>query len=258
MTSEMRQVQYAGKEFSAATKYSRVSGNWLIFLHGLGCAKECFDQAFDTELATQYSILTLDFVGFGASDKPDEFSYTLEDQAKITEQVIGQFNPRKIVLVAHSMGGTIGVLLARELPHLANFINVEGNLVSEDAGIISRRTAQQTESGFINEGFNIFLSGLQASDEPSFRTWAHWYEQSSRIAIYRSGGSLVRWSDSGQLLPLFNNLPKKAYVYGDKADNDFLLKQLKDVDVLPIPNSGHFMMLDNPESFYASIAKHIE
>jgi pimeloyl-ACP methyl ester carboxylesterase len=258
MTTEKTEVTFRNKQLSIATKYQQVSDTWLVFLHGIGCAKECFDEAFDTDLIKHYSLLSFDFVGFGSSDKPDDFDYTIESHASVAKLVIEQFAPRKVVLVAHSMGGTIGVLLARNLDNLLSFVNVEGNLVSEDASIVSRKTAEQAEDEFVHEGFDRFLNKLKSADESAYRTWATWYGQSSRVAIYRSGQSLVEWSDSGKLLHYFHGLPRRAYVYGDQADNDFLLKQLQDTKIISIPNSGHFMMLDNPSAFYAAVAEHIK
>jgi pimeloyl-ACP methyl ester carboxylesterase len=257
MTEEFKHVQYNGKAFSIAIKSSGVADEWLIFLHGIGCAKECFDEVFSTNLAQRFSILTFDFVGFGSSDKPKDFSYTLEEHAAITQLLIEQFSPKKITLVAHSMGGTIGTLLAGQLKSLDRFINLEGNLVSEDAGIVSRRTAEQTEENFIRNGFDKFLESLRSSSDNSFRAWADWYAKSDKIAIHRSGSSLVNWSDSGELLKLFNSLPKKAFMYGEKADVTKLIPQFKDVDVFSISNSGHFMMLDNSKEFYALLSDYV-
>jgi pimeloyl-ACP methyl ester carboxylesterase len=174
MTTEQRQVEYDGETFSLAVKFVHTSDNWLVFLHGIGCAKECFDEVFETDLAQKYSILVFDFLGFGDSDKPEDLDYTMQQHAAIGKALIEQFSPDKVSLIAHSMGGTIGVLLAPMLNNLDTFINIEGNLVSEDAGIVSRRTAEQAESDFVQRGFSQFLAQLRNSDERSFKMWALW------------------------------------------------------------------------------------
>lgn len=258
MKEKTIQVEHDGKKFSIATKCKPNGNEWLVFLHGIGCAKESFDAVFEDKLAERYSILTFDFVGHGDSDKPEDFSYHLEDHAAIAKQVIGRFSPESVTVVAHSMGGTIGLLLTQGLDNLMTFINVEGNLISEDAGIVSRQTAEQTEADFVTNGFNNFLAGLRSSDESAFRVWADWYEKSSPIAVHRSGTSLVKWSDSGKLMPAFNQLNAKAFIYGDKTDVSLLLPQFQDVDVHAVPNSAHFMMLDSPTAFYEAIRSHLK
>ncbi|MGB4758551.1 MAG: alpha/beta hydrolase [Candidatus Saccharimonadales bacterium] len=257
MHEENLQIKYADKNLLIATKYKRNTNDWIVFLHGLGCAKESFDGVFTDELAQEYSILTFDFVGFGKSDKPDNFSYRLEDHAEIARCVIEQVAPGPVIIVAHSMGGTIGLLLAQGLKNLVSFVNVEGNLLPEDAGIVSRQTAEQDESVFVQEGFDKFLVGLQNSSDTAFRAWATSYKNSSPIALHRSGTSLVEWSDSGKLLSYFNGLNKKAFVHGDRTDVSLLSPQLLDVDIYSIPDGGHFMMLDNPAAFYAAIRNHL-
>lgn len=246
-------ITYRGKDFSVAVNYSKVSDNWLVFLHGIGCAKECFDEVFKTDLAQKYSILTFDFVGFGDSDKPEDFEYTLEQHAEITKLLIEQFNPHAVSIVAHSMGGTIGLILAQKLQDLDWFVNLEGNLISKDAGIVSRRTAEQTEVDFVQSGYDTFLKNLKQSDDSAFQVWAKWYENSSRVAVYRSGASLVEWSDGGMLPGYFTDLKKKAFIHGDKTGISHLVGVLKDIRTISIPNSGHFMMLDNPKVLYEEI-----
>jgi len=252
------QIDYQGKQWAISAKYNKLSDHWLVFLHGLGCSKECFDYAYDTRLAKKYSILTFDFIGFGDSAKPNDFSYSLEDHAAVAKLVIDYFKPTDVVLVAHSMGGTIGVLLTQRLTNVVRLINVEGNLISEDAGIVSRRTAEQTENEFKRHGFNRFLANLKDSDEPAYRTWAGWYASSSKIAVYRSCCSLVEWSDNKELLTFFNGLPKKAYIFGDRTDVETLLPHLDHANIISIPNGAHFMMLDNPEAFYAAVEEALE
>ena len=258
MIIEKRQVEYEGEVFSLAVKYVEVSDNWLVFMHGIGCAKECFDYVFQTELTKHFSILTFDFLGFGDSDKPDTFRYSLEQHAAITKKLIEQFHPTKVSLIAHSMGGTIAVLLAQQLDNLTSLINLEGNLGSSDSGIVSRWTAKQAESVFVEQGFNEFLGKLRGSEDKSFRTWADWYAKSSRLAIHRSGTSLVEWSDSGRLMSLFNQIPRKAYIHGDKTGISHIQPQFKNVEQISISDSGHFMMLDNPEEFYAALTVYLD
>ena len=257
MKEESIQIEYAGRRLLIATKHRRNGSDWVVFLHGMACAKESFDEVFNDELADNYSLLTFDFLGFGGSDKPEDFAYSLEDHAKIAKLVIRHFAPDSVTVVGHSMGGAIGLILVRELEKLVSFVNVEGNLIPEDAGIVSRQTADQPESEFVENGFNNFLEGLKTSDEPAFRSWANWYENSSPIAVHRSGMSLVIWSDSGKLMPYFNDLKSKAFVYGDKTDVSLLLPKFLGVDVYSIPDSAHFMMLDNPTAFYAAIRNHL-
>ncbi len=80
-----------------------------------------------------------DIIGFGGSDKPGNFSYLLKEQAKVIERAIDLIGFDKFHLVAHSMGGIIGIELGEMIPNrLRSFINIEGNITAEDCTMSKR------------------------------------------------------------------------------------------------------------------------
>jgi pimeloyl-ACP methyl ester carboxylesterase len=256
----LEEVIYCGREQHVAVSFSKHPSSDItaILLHGLGCTKESFTGIIDAGLAGRTSVLALDFPGFGESDKPDDFAYKMEELADVTRLVIGRFATERTVLVAHSMGGAVGLLLAENLPNLEMFINLEGNLIPEDAGIISRSIAQQSEEEFVGRGYNTILEQLESSGVEDLRAWAGWFKMASPIAVYRSACSLVEWSDSNKLIERFNKLPKSAYVYGDQADTTNLRRQFgAGVVTRSIAGAGHFMMLDNPGELCAVICDNL-
>lgn len=253
--SETAIVNYQGQNLTVSIKKRLNASHLVFFLHGLGCAKESFDGAFEAKGLDEYSICTMDFIGFGSSDKLEDFSYKMEDQAAIARQVLEQLAPKTVTVVAHSMGGAIGLLLAQQLPNMDKFIDVEGNLVAEDCGLVSRGTAKQPHEEFEQHGFQEFLSMLTTSDRTDFHEWATWYKQASPRAIHASSQSMVEWSDSGKLLEIFNGLESKTYVYGDEESKDYLLHRFQKANVRYIPKLKHFMMAENPDVFFGTIAE---
>jgi pimeloyl-ACP methyl ester carboxylesterase len=247
-------VDYAGDELTVATRQRRTSDELILFVHGLGCSQESFAKAFEAPELHDFSICTFDFIGFGDSDQSHQFSYDLQAQADILIQVVRNINAKRLHVVAHSMGGAIGLLAAQRLPQLYSFFNVEGNLVSQDAGLVSRQVAEQTEQSFIESGFDEFVHKLETSKKPDLLAWAVWCQQSDPKAFYWSARSLVHWSDSGELLKLLQSIARKAYVHGEKTDCSYLDNPLKKIKRYSIPAAGHFMMMDNPKDFYKSLA----
>ena len=74
------------------------------------------------------------------------------------------------------------------------------------------------------------------------------------LGFYKSAESLVRWSDSGDLLSRFKNLRcKKSYFYGEKNSDLDVLHRLNTIEKVMIGKSGHFMMNDNPDEFYSRL-----
>ncbi len=247
-------VEHRQQKIKIATSMSGNADRLLVFIHGLGCSRRGFDGVFTMpQLSDNYTILTLDLPGFGDSDKPQSFSYDLKEQADLVVQLIDSLGIRDIVVVGHSMGGVIGTFVAKQVD-ASLYINCEGNFVTEDAGFVSRRNAEQNEDSFIQEGFEQFVSQLEGSSDGAFRTWAGWCRQSSPLAFHRSAKSLVAWSDTGKLEGMYKSLKSKAYIHGDHGEITPIVSNFDSNEVFSIPHSGHFMMLDNPDEFYRVIS----
>jgi pimeloyl-ACP methyl ester carboxylesterase len=247
-------IKYQDSELNVATTVGGDSSDLLVFVHGLGCVRQGFDGAFEVPaLRDEFKILTLDLLGFGASDKPSSFSYELEDQANIVVEQIKTIAPQRLIIVGHSMGGVVGLLAAKQLD-AELFINCEGNFVSDDAGLVSRRNADQEEAEFLATGYEKFVSSLEDSQDKALSVWANWCRQTDPLAFYRSARSLVAWSDSGKVTDIYQSLRHKAYIHGDHGEISSAMSLMPKDQVHSIPNSGHFMMIDNPETYYRVIA----
>ncbi len=258
MHSKIIKIPYQHKEFELSIKFKEGSENLIIFIHGLGCAKESFDDLWDfTGLFEGFSLLTFDLLGFGDSSRPKEFSYTMQDQAEICKVLLDTLKPDKVHIVSHSMGGAIGLLLAeRTREKTASFINIEGNLISEDSGPLSRKPIRVSFEEFEKRVFNELKSFVGRSRDRSSQLWVRWYEKSDILAYHRSSRSLVEWSDGGNLLKKFEELNvNKVYVYGEKNSRLKVLDKLHKIRKISISKSGHFPMIDNPEKFYSILSE---
>jgi pimeloyl-ACP methyl ester carboxylesterase len=129
-------VQLRARDYRLATWFRESGDELVLFLHGLGCSKENWRQAWGVRELRDNSFLAVDFLGFGHSPRPAQFGYRLEDQAAVLAAVIDAHALKRIHLVAHSMGGTIALLLpARILSRLGSLILVEPRLVNSSCGI---------------------------------------------------------------------------------------------------------------------------
>jgi pimeloyl-ACP methyl ester carboxylesterase len=249
------ELDYNNSHLRVSTKFRPAGDHLIVFMHGFGCAKECFDPAFSLEEFRDYSICTFDFPGHGHSAKTGISAYALQSYADMTNLLIDRLPHGKVSLVCHSMGGAIGLIATQERRDLGALISVDGNLVAQDCGIVSRDTASQSLAKFKREGFKRFLEHLQESQDADERAWAGWYAQSDPCALHESARSLVEWSDNGKLLDLFRSLPAKAYIYGANEPKGYLLPELGGLATFAIPKAGHFVMLDNPGAFYSVLAQ---
>jgi len=150
------------------------------------------------------------------------------------------------------MGGAIGLLLPSALLNSAlTFANLEGNLIGKDCGIVSRKTISVSFQKFENE----LLPDLRALSK-SLGEGRFFLDSALPLGFYKSAESLVRWSDSGDLLSRFKNLRcKKSYFYGEKNSDLDVLHRLNTIEKIMIGRSGHFMMNDNPDEFYTCLRR---
>jgi pimeloyl-ACP methyl ester carboxylesterase len=245
--------------------FQKGTSDTIVFIHGLGSSKEDFLEAFRREEFQPFTLLAADLVGFGDSDKSAVFSYTMKDQARILKKTIDRFGVGQFHLVAHSMGGIVGVELCEMMPdRVVSFINAEGNLTVEDA-TMSRQIARMSEEEFARGGFEQLKRGLEAEFERTGDRGGRRYIEALMKAtvksVYQSSVSTVSESDHGDLLTRFSRLPfYKCYFYGEKNKGKFVTEKLlkqKGVPVFYISGSGHAMTDDNPDEFYDHVLKTI-
>jgi pimeloyl-ACP methyl ester carboxylesterase len=250
-------VHHLGKKLDVSTFYLDQGKDVVLFLHGLGCSKDSFIDIFKFGHLENYSILIPDLIGFGDSSKPTDFSYSMEAHAQICQEILKKIDAQKVHIVAHSMSGVIGLLLAEKMPHkISSFINIEGNLIKSDCGLLSRKTMKVSYQDFKDKVFDEIKEGVAKLKEPGSELWLHWSAKSDSKAFYLSLKSLVDWSHKGILLDMFHQLPtNKKYFYGDKNSKRAVLNLLNGIEKVQISNSGHSSMIDNPQEFYAKLNK---
>ncbi|WP_410630995.1 alpha/beta fold hydrolase [Amycolatopsis sp. cmx-4-83] len=100
------------------TVFHRVSGSGsaLVLLHGFPASS--FEWAeVEPFAAPRHTVVTFDFLGYGASEKPRKHHYSVFEQADLTEALIESLGFEAVTLVAYDYGAIVASeLLARELP----------------------------------------------------------------------------------------------------------------------------------------------
>ena len=113
--------QQGGKWFSYGGHaiFSRMAGQGepLVLLHGFPTASWDWSRIWPM-LVQQHSVLALDMLGFGFSDKPTGYHYSIEDQADLVQGWLEGLGLGTVHLFAHDYGcSVVQELLGHESPN---------------------------------------------------------------------------------------------------------------------------------------------
>ena len=107
-----------GQYFSYREQYkifyqSAGTGQNLLLLHGFPTASWDWNKIWPS-LISQFRTLAPDFIGFGFSDKPRPYAYSIMDQADLIEALLTEKGIKQFHVLAHDYGDTVlQELLAR-------------------------------------------------------------------------------------------------------------------------------------------------
>lgn len=90
----------------------------IVFLHGWGRTFEDFNQlsAALSRALPDYAFLLLDLPGFGGSSLSADTGLSLDDYARILNELFDKLEIKKVILVGHSVGGRIAIKCATLFP----------------------------------------------------------------------------------------------------------------------------------------------
>ena len=156
--------QQGGKWFSyeGHAIFSRMAGQGepLVLLHGFPTASWDWHRLWPM-LTQQYNVLALDMLGFGFSDKPSDYDYSVEDQADLFSGWIEGLGLSGVHLFAHDYGCSVTQeLLAREqegaLPfHILSVCFLNGALFPEVHNpLLIQKLLRSPLGGLISRGLS--------------------------------------------------------------------------------------------------------
>ncbi|WP_201556417.1 alpha/beta fold hydrolase [Psychrobacter sp. 72-O-c] len=108
----------------------------LLLIHGFPSASWDWEGMWD-ELTQHYYVITLDMLGFGLSDKPQNARYLISQQADICQDFLHKLGISDYHILAHDYGDTVAQeLLARQVDgssdmHIASVCYLNGGLFPE-------------------------------------------------------------------------------------------------------------------------------
>jgi pimeloyl-ACP methyl ester carboxylesterase len=238
--------------------YNGSTNKTILFIHGLGSAKEDFTNALECPRLLDYNLLAVDLLGHGDSIKPDNFSYKMKDQAEYLISLLQELALEDdFVIVAHSMGGPVAISLAEQLEQKPKaIIYAEGNIDFNDCFGSNAIISSGSLSEWKKELFQQAVTDLKADNNSVSSSYALSFEKAGPITTYLSSLDLVNISRENVLLQrlIDLNIPILA-IYGEKNEGKFTSEEKlkRYFPIKYISNAEHDMMISNPDDFYNNI-----
>ncbi|WP_164011161.1 alpha/beta fold hydrolase [Pyxidicoccus trucidator] len=88
----------------------------VVFIHGLGSYLKFWRSQLDAFHQQGYHVIAVDLPGYGKSDKPGTFPYTMEAMADAVRELVEGLRVEKPILAGHSMGGQTSLSYAIRYP----------------------------------------------------------------------------------------------------------------------------------------------
>jgi pimeloyl-ACP methyl ester carboxylesterase len=248
----MKQAEFDGK--GNCVRWTEAAGDdpARVYVHGLGAASTVYHAhiAARPELAGRRSLF-VDLPGHGISDRPERFGYSLDDHADALAAALDEAGVTDAELIAHSMGGSVAIVLAHRRPDLVS------RLVLTEANLDPRPPVTAGSSGIASYGEDEYVNGGHARVlEKVGPQWAATMRLADPRALHRTATGLVRGSNPTMRRMLEGLAIDRVYLQGALSGELEGREALEDagVRVVTVPGAGHNIMFDDPAAFAAEVA----
>lgn len=234
-----KRLDYKGQSFSLSYEIlesENPSAQMLVILHGWGASKSLMKQAFGT-LFRDFRHCYVDMPGFGNSPTPP-FALHTYDYAEILRIFLKQLAVKPCVILGHSFGGKVAVLLE---PKELILLSSAGIKVPKSFKVRCKIAFAKFLNQFMPTFSGIFKSFLRSKDvenmdEVMYQTFKNVVDEdfSSVFAEFKNP-CYIFWGEKDIATPLKSGEKIHALIANSKffvleGDHFFFLKGSKEIE----------------------------
>lgn len=233
-------------------------GTPVLLMHGWGC--NCTTLAMiENTLNKKMHVYSLDFPGHGESDEPREV-WGIEEYSRFTENFIKKVCPDVKILLGHSFGGRVGIVLSSRN-------NIDKLLLVDAAGVKPHRKLSyyyKVYSYKLLKHIHRMILGKEKSEERlnALRKKRGSADYAASSPVMRGVLSRVVNEDLKHLMPSIKASTLLIWGEDDTAtpisDAKIMEKLIPDAGLVVFPGCGHYSFLDNPGGFRAVICEFLK
>lgn len=262
------------------------SGPTVLLIHGFPTSSWDWHRIWEP-LSEHYRLIAADMIGFGLSDKPAPYRYSIFDQADLQETLLTQLGIERCHILAHDYGDTVAQeMLARYaerrargakslildsicftngglFPEAQRPLRIQKLLAGPLGGLLARALGR---SAFNRSMRRIFAPHTYPSDEELSAHWSLLQHNGGRQVIHRVIRYLherkkhrQRWVEPLQypIIPL-------CFLVGslDPISGHWMARRYCELvprpDVVELAGVGHYPALEAPRNVVSSYREFVE
>lgn len=248
-------------------------GEPILLLHGIPTWSFLFHDVIDT-LAQHYRVIAPDMIGYGYSDRRDQFDRSIEFQADFVERFLEHLDVESAHFVAHDIGGGVALILADRKPELVRSM-VLSNSVAYDSWPVDEmlamghpRNAKMKPEEMTEKLVESFQFGLTRSERltEEFKEGivTPYQERDGIVSLVRNAASL----NTNHTTPLTSRLGQMQQptllLWGEDdkwqpiSTAEQLVKDMPHAELHPVKDCSHWVPQDNPEEFASATLEFLQ
>lgn len=112
--------------------FGEESAATIIMIHGYAASTHAWSICAPRLADEGYRVITLDLVGFGFSEKPKWFEYTIDAQARMVERFMDRLGIGRATVIGSSYGGAVAATLALDYPERVEKLGLVAAVINDD------------------------------------------------------------------------------------------------------------------------------
>ncbi len=252
----------------------------MVILHGYPTSSFDYWMVID-RLSQHFRVIVHDHIGFGFSEKPIDYSYSLIDQANVALALWKSLNLHEVTILAHDYGTSVATEILAQLEEGYNELKVHSLILCNGSIHI-----ELSQLRFIQKLLKNKILGPIVAQLASERTFIRnmtiiWYDKSTvNIAEFKEMWQLLIRDNGRKVLPKITQYINQRYTYWHRwigalerteipvkivwATEDpvavkaialQLNKEIPHSELHLLERTGHYPMLENPDAWLAFILK---
>ena len=258
----------------------QVPSKTMVVLHGYPTSSYDYYKVLP-ELSKHYRVIIHDHLGFGFSDKPLDYSYSLLDQADLALQLWQLLGVKKVHLLAHDYGTSVATeIIARNNNHeltieIEKLTLCNGSMHIELSQLrtiqkllknkwLGKYVAKLTTYAIFSKNLrNVYFDKTKVSNNELKDMWMQLEYNDGRKVIHKLSQYINerytywnRWIGALKETNLQTNIVwAKNDPVAVPAIARLIATEISNNKLFWIENTGHFPMLENPDEWLNCILK---